>query len=198
MAKEKLNRRQILKASGAASAVLGSAGLAFFGYEDGKSPQTYTGCEILEGASQTFNRKAHAVDRPHYRKTGPTSRPDARTEVVFQRRPSFMRQWNDAAGIDGLDELLQKFYRDHPEALELDLHLKNDILPKRKIDAPKYKDDYLLAEAWSNAMGAVSPPAVRGRPEESDFPGGDRQPLKMKSDEQTSRLIKKIAGIYLL
>jgi hypothetical protein len=52
MAKEKLNRRQILKASGAVSAVSGSAGLGFFGYEDGKSPETHTGYEILEGAGR--------------------------------------------------------------------------------------------------------------------------------------------------
>jgi len=191
--KQKFNRRQVLKASGAASAVVGSAGLGFFGYESGKDPETYTGCEVLEGACQTFDRKAHEVDQPHYQKTGPTSRPDARTEVIFQRSPAFMRQWNDEKGIDGLDEHLQEYYRDHPDALELDLHLKNEIMPKREVDAPKYKDGYLLAEAWSKAMGAVSPPAVRRPPEESDFPGGDREPLKLKSPDKTSRLTKKIA-----
>ncbi len=193
MAKQKLNRRQVLKASGAASAVLGSAGLGFFGHESGKDPETYTGCEALEGACQTFNRKAHEVDQPHYQKTGPTSRPDARTEVVFQRRPALMRQWDDERGIDGLDEHLQEFYRDHPDALELDLLLKNEIQPKREVDAPKFKDDYILAEAWSKAMGAVLPPAVRRPPDESDFPSGDREPLQMKSPSKTSRLIKKIA-----
>ncbi len=59
MAKQKFNRRQVLKASGAASAVVGSAGLGLFGYESGKDPETYTGCEVLEGACQTFDRKAH-------------------------------------------------------------------------------------------------------------------------------------------
>jgi len=193
MAKEKVNRRQILKASGAASAVLGSAGLGMFGYEEGKSPETYTGCENQQGAGQSFNRGSYRVDRPTYQKTGTTSRPDARTEIVFMRRPAMMRQWNDEKGIDGLDETLAQYYRENPEVLELDLHLKNDILPKRQEDAPKHKDDYLLAQAWSNAMGAVSPRGVHTPPEESDFPGGNHEPLKMKSDKQTSRLIKKIA-----
>ena len=39
----KLNRRQFLKASGAASAALGSVGLGLFGYEAGKTPDSYTG-----------------------------------------------------------------------------------------------------------------------------------------------------------
>jgi len=193
MTNQKINRRQVLKASGAASAVLGSAGLGLFGYETGSDPRTHTGCEILEGAGQTFDRKAYEVETPHYQKTGTTSRPDARTEVVFQRRPAFMRQWDDEKGVEGLDQYLQDYYREHPDALELDLYLKNEIHPKRAEDAPKYKDEFLLAEAWSRAMGAVSPPAVRKPPEESDFPDSDREPMIMKSPAKTSRLVKKIA-----
>ena len=112
---------------------------------------------------------------------------DARTEVVFQRRPAFQQQWKDETGLEGLDELLQEYYREHPEVLELDQQLKNDILPKRKEDAPKYKDDYILAEAWSKAMGAVSPNAAQGPPEVSDFPRGqrprDRKPRGPQSKE---------------
>ena len=107
------SRRQFLKASGAASAVLGSAGLGFFGYQAGKDPESYTGQENFEGANQTFNRKRFAKDQPTYRKTGPTSRPDARTEVIFYRRGTFMQQWKDETGIKSLEPLLQKFYEKH-------------------------------------------------------------------------------------
>ena len=51
---KKLSRRQFLKASGAASAVLGSAGLGFFGYQAGKDSYSYTGCESFQGQAQIF------------------------------------------------------------------------------------------------------------------------------------------------
>jgi anaerobic selenocysteine-containing dehydrogenase len=46
---KRLSRRQFLKASGAASAVLGSAGLGFYGYEAGRDPSSYTGWKTFEG-----------------------------------------------------------------------------------------------------------------------------------------------------
>lgn len=57
-----------------------------------------------------------------------------------------------------------------------------DILPKRRADA----------------MMAVSPDRITEPPEVADFPsqgrhGGADEPLKMKSPQQTARLIKKIA-----
>ena len=54
-----MKRRQFLKATGAASATLGSVGLVFFGYEAGRDPESYTGWELQEGAHQTFNRKKY-------------------------------------------------------------------------------------------------------------------------------------------
>jgi len=190
---KKINRRQALKATGAAGAAVGATGLGFFGYEAGKDPESYTGCEILEGAAQTFNRKRHEVDKPTYEVVGETSRPDARTEHVFQRRPRFKRQWDPEVGLDSLEEPLKTFYTENPDILELDQYLIDVIEPARREDAPKYSDEYILAQAWSNAMGAVSPGGVSGAPEESDFPRGDAEPMKMKSPEQTSRLIKKIS-----
>ncbi len=192
------SRRQFLKASGVASAALGSVGLGFFGYEAGKDPESYTGWETFEGANQTFNRKRWKVNLPHYRKVGPTSRPDARTEVIFSRRPSLMRQWKEETGLDGLDGYLQDYYRKNPEVLELDLTLMKEIFPKQRSDYQKYRNKFILSTAWSNAMGAVSPPRINQPPEKSDFPrrgrrGGPTEPLKMKSPEKTSELIKKIA-----
>ncbi|MFQ6038433.1 MAG: reductive dehalogenase [Candidatus Aminicenantales bacterium] len=193
-----MKRRQFLKTAGAASAALGSAGLGFFGYEAGKDLESYTGWETHEGAQQTFNRKKHAVDRPHYEKVGPTSRPDARTEVIFYRRGDFMRFWRNGTGIQDMPEHLQEYYKRHPEVLEQDRYWMEDVLPKHQSDSRKYQKEFLLATAWSAAMGAVSPPRISGKPDISDFPrrsrmGTPQKPLKMKSPARTSKLIKKIA-----
>jgi reductive dehalogenase len=195
---KKFNRRQFLKASGLASAALGSTGLGFFGYEAGKNPESYTGWETFEGANQTFNRKRKAVDRPTYEKVGSSQRPDARTEVIFQRRSLFMRQWKDDTRIEGLDDYLQEYYRKNPEDLDLDLYSMKELMPKMMSDSRKYRQKFILANAWSNAMGAVSPRPVNEPPEKSDFPSrrgfrGPTEPEKMKSPESTSNLIKKIA-----
>jgi epoxyqueuosine reductase len=193
-----MKRRQFLKATGAASAALGSAGLGFFGYEAGRDPESYTGWELHEGAHQTFNRKRYAKDQPHYKKVGTSSRPDARTDVIFYRRGDFMRNWSDDSGIDGLPEHLQLFYKKHPEVLEQDIYLLKEVSPKMREDDRKYRNKFILATAWSNAMGAVSPQPIYQPPEESDFPrrgrfGGTIEPMKMKSPEKTSKLVKQIA-----
>jgi reductive dehalogenase len=196
--KLKLNRRQFLKATGAVSAAAGSAGLGFFGYQAGKDPESYTGWETYEGAHQTFNRKRFESAEPHYKKLGPTSRIDARTEVIFYRRSSFTRQWIKEKSLDGLDENLQKYYREHPGDLELDRYAIEEIYPKQRADSEKYGKKFILAEAWANAMGAVSPRPINQPPEISDFPRSRRSgetitPLQMKSSDKTSKLIKKIS-----
>ena len=58
--KPKIARKTFLK--GAVSAVLGVSGLGFYGYEAGKDPMTYTGCESFQRASHSFNRERFAVD----------------------------------------------------------------------------------------------------------------------------------------
>jgi len=195
---KKFDRRQFLKASGLASAALGSAGLGFFGYEAGRDPESYTGLENFEGANQTFNRKRKSVDQPNYVKVGQTQRADARTEVIFQRRSLFMRQWKDDTGLEGMDDYLQDYYRKNPEDLELDLYSTKELMPKLMADSRKYRNKFLLANAWSNAMGAVSPRPINEPPEKSDFPrqrrfGSTTESAKMKSPELTSKLIKKVA-----
>lgn len=195
---KKFSRRQFLKASGAASAVMGSVGLGFFGYEAGKAPSSYTGWETFEGGSQTFNRKRWQVNEPIYKKVGPTRRVDARTEVVFSRLGPLMRNWNEETGIEGLPDYLKEYYKKNPDVLELDLLLRKEIFPKKMTDMRKYRDKFIISNAWSNAMGAVSPPSINKPPQESDFPkpgrfGGATKPYKMKSAKKTSKLIKKIA-----
>ena len=177
---KKFNRRQFLKASGLASAALGTTGLGFYGYEAGKNPESYSGWENFEGANQTFNRKRRSVDRPTYEKVGSSQRPDARTEVIFQRRSLFMRQWKDDTGLEGMDDYLQEYYRKKPEDLELDIYSMKELMPKLMSDSRKYRQQFILANARSNAMGAVSPRPINEPPEKSDFPSR-RKPSSLRA-----------------
>ncbi len=192
------SRRQFLKASGAAGAALGTAGMGFYGYEAGRDPRTYRGWENWEGVNQSFNRKKYAVDKPTYLKVGETSRPDARSEVIFYRRGTFRRQWKDETGLAGLDPNLQDYYNRYPEHLELDLYNQQVLMPKLMSDSQKYRKQFLLAAAWSNAMGAVSPRRITEPPEKSDFminrrTGQPIEPVSFKDPAKTSKLIKKMA-----
>ena len=192
------SRRQFLKASGAAGAALGTTGLGFYGYEAGRDPRSYRGWENWEGVNQTFNRKKYAVDKPTYQKVSETSRVDARSEVIFYRRGTFRRQWKEETGLEGLEPHLQDYYRRYPEHLELDLYSQHVLMPKLMADTQKYRKQFLLAEAWSNAMGAVSPRRITEPPEKSDFlidrrSGRPLEPVPFKDPAKASRLIKKMA-----
>jgi len=199
----KFNRRQFLKATGLAGAVAGGAGLGFFGIQAGKDPSSYTGWKTFEGGDQTFNRKPYEIDHPPYKKVGPTSRPDARSEVIFGRIGTFLRNWDETKGLESLPDYLHTFYKKNPDELESDLRLKKEIFPKMMKDQKKYGKTFILAEAWSNAMGAVRPDRIKDPPEISDFPekgggfmgmgGAPSEPYKFKNPAKTSKLIKKIA-----
>lgn len=188
-----MDRRKFLKASGAASAAISGIGLGFFGYEAGKDPNSYTGWKNREGGYQTFDREKWSVKYPTYEKVGATKRADARTEVVFSRLGPLFRNWNEEKRIDGLPDYLREFYKKNPEILKLDLQVKNELFPKLRKDKKKYGHKFILSEAWSDAMGAVWPSHSTEPPEIADFPKSkDQKPLKMKSPEKTSKLLKKI------
>jgi len=197
--KSKVNRRDFIKLSGAVTAAVGSTGLGLFGYQSGKDPDSYTGTESFQGKIQkSVNRKKFAVESPTYNKTGSTSRADARSEVIFSRIPRLMKNWDDEKEIDSLDPVLQDYYRRNPNDLKEDLYARKEIFHKRKEDNQTYADQFILAEAWSDAMGAVWPEGLSEPPEISDFPQPDRSgkkplPLKMKSPEKTAELIKQIS-----
>ena len=201
---EKLGRRKFLKLTGSVAAVAGGAGSAVYGYQAGMDPASYTGCVSKQGGAQTFNRRRFAVKSPTYERVGETRRIDARTEVIFNRAGRVAQQlmqegWGPEQGVDGLgDELLKAYYAEHPEDMEEDARLHREIQPTQQEEPRKNSERFLLAEAWSNAIGAVSPPPIDTPPLESDFPkrgrsGETRQALKMKSPEKTSALIKMIA-----
>lgn len=197
MSKKKMDRRKFLKMSGAASAAVGSVGLGMFGYEAGKSPDTYTGMKNREGGFQTFDREKWAVSKPTYEKVGESRRIDARSEMIFGRMRYFFRNYNPEKGLESLPEFLQDYYKKNPKDLETDSYLRKEIFPKMREAKMKYKDQFTLAEAYSNAMGAVKPPRIDKPPEETDFPKGNRyepaKPYKLKDPKMTSALIKKVS-----
>jgi len=196
--KRGVDRRTFLKFSGAAAAALGGVGLGLFGYRAGKDPMSRTGMESFTGAAQDFDRDRFVSKSPHYEKTGATRRVDARTEVVFNRVSRLRRQWNDQEGLEGLEKILRDYYRRYPEHLELDLKLQSEIFPAFREDREEYGEKFILAKAWSGAMGSVWPQEYNRPPAKSDFPRGDpfgepSEPLPMKSPTRTSKLIKMIS-----
>jgi len=192
-----INRRQFLKVSGAASAVVGSVGLGLFGYKAGKDPNSYTGEETFQGTADKYGRHKFAVESPTYEIVGKTERIDARVDNIFSRFPNLMRSWDEEKGIESLDENLQAYYKKHPDTLKEDLYAREVIFPGRRKDNEKYGDQFILAEAWSNAMGAVWPEGLSDPPHVSDFPhpgrsGGMPEPVQLKSPEKTAKLIKQM------
>ena len=239
--KQKSTRRQFLKATGLAGAVLGGGGLGVFGYAAGKDFASYTGCANLEGAHQIDRTKWELKEHP-YKPVGPTDRPDPRVEFIFDR------------GMYRNTELYAEFCKTHPEAKEADeemaqfrkrmnkprqgrneteegyaatlkaweesCHISGEDFDKLMAEDRAFQDEMILSEAWSNAMGAVSPRlsdlvrggGMRGRmpgqqqpqqqeeepswartsPEKTDAPRR-REPLEMKDPKLTSKLIKKMA-----
>ena len=192
-----VNRRDFLKVSGAAGAILGAAGLGVAGYRSGKDPKSYLGWQSAEGADQYFDRKSVEVDVPTYQVVGETSRPDL-SKGWSGRRRKFARQWKKETGLEGLEPSLQQHYTDHPEDFELDRAFIEEIRPKNAEGKKEYAHQFRIAEAWSNAMGAIKPPRITEPPEIADFPKPNRdgslpEIARMKDPAKTSKLIKKIA-----
>lgn len=190
----KIQRRTLIKAAGATSAVLGLSGIGISGYQAGKDPDSYTGCEGFQGSAQIFDRKRFTVDKPHYKKVGTTTRPDGRTEVIFNRLGAARRAADSDTKIEDLKEPYRSYYLAHQEDFELD---KNNRHLRKKVneDSSQIKNRYILAQAWANAMGAVSPKSIgNDTPQVSDFSGvKSGAPYKMKRPEATARLIKKVS-----
>ncbi len=110
-------------------------------------------------------------------------------------------QWSFEQGVDSLPEPLKGYYRAHPGALE-EFEKSIKMARKQQEDWPKYRNKYLLADAYSNAhasplMGTGAfPPQPQGPPEESDFRGVKTEVLKLKSPGHGSRLIKMITHTF--
>lgn len=198
-----VNRRDFLKMAGLAGATAGGVGLGAFGYAAGKDPNTYLGWQNEEGASLVFNRSRYEVDEPTYVKIGPTSRPDARVEQIFERRGRFMREYMQLRGRPepispgDFPEPLRSYYQDQPQDLDLDVLNSEELQPMNRADNLEYGEEFILAEAWSAAMGVVGPRPPSTPPEVNDFPrgrGGIRpEPMRMKDPAKTAELIKAVS-----
>jgi epoxyqueuosine reductase len=203
-----MDRRAFLKAAGLVSGAAGAAGMGAFGYAAGTDPNSYLGWQNEEGASLVFNRKRYEVETPTYLKVGDTSRPDARVLQIFERRGRFMREFRPmmmsapegevpAVTPEDFSEPLRSYYLERPQDLELDVLNMTELGPLQRADSEEYGDQFLLAEAWSAAMGAVGPGPISGPPEENDFPraryGPAPQPVKLKDPAKTAELIKTIS-----
>lgn len=94
-------------------------------------------------------------------------------------------------------EPLRSYYQERPQDLELDILNMSEIMPLQRADDAEYGDRFLLAEAWSAAMGAVGPGPINGPPEQNDFPrsrfGPAPEPVKLKDPASTAKLIKAMA-----
>jgi len=192
---KELSRRNFLKLSGVGAAAAGSIGLGLAGYQSGKDFDNYPGRESFHGQAQDFNRKKFEIDDSPYTQVDRTERVDARTGVIFARSSLLNRHWNEATGVDGLPEPIRSFYKEHPVLLEEDLRFRSEVIPNFRKDNQEYGDEFILAQAWSDAMHAVSPEIIKGDPKISDFPKGPRygeptEPYKLKSKGKTSELIK--------
>jgi epoxyqueuosine reductase len=200
-----IGRREFLKLSGAASAALSLVGVMGGGYASGKDFDTYTGWEdLLEGGDQWFDRKPFEVDKPTYEVVGSTRRPNPNTEVVFYRHRylSSVREgtdsspgWKPEDGIDALPDDLAAFYKEDPHKLEMDLLRQDTLAPLQKENGQKYNIRWELAMAYANAIYSVKVPSPDRPPEEWDFRDIREEPLKPKSPEKASELIKKMAHL---
>lgn len=198
--KSSLSRREFLKVSGATSAALSLVGIGAAGYAAGKDFDSYTGWEqIYEGGSQFFNRKAYEVDSPTYEVAGPTSRADNRVEgrAHFGKLKDAMKDgWVPEDGIDALPDYLADFYNKDPKRLENARYRAEVLEPLQIENRTKYNQQWEIAMAWGSAYGVTRPARPNTPPEEWDFDGIREEPLKFKSKDHASELIKKVAHTF--
>jgi len=213
--------RAILKAGGLIGLLLGIVGISFAGYFAGKSYDSYTGWErFTHGAGQFFNRKPFQKESPTYEKTAQSSRLRY-VDNLEGRLGSMMKlqhppdgsepKWTPSMGMEALPELLKGFYQEDQEAYP-QMIKAFEFMKKQQEDWPKWATQFAVADAWSSAMGSlfdppnpadrpsfenVYPPEPQGPPEEWDFRGIRREkPLKFKSPQLASQLIKKITHTF--
>ncbi len=206
-----MDRRGFLKTAGILSGAVTLAGAAGSGFHAGKNKDSYTGWgRSAYGKAQFFNRKPFQVDSPPYIQVG-SSRRITYVEELFKRNAS-MRQllfprdggrpaWRFEDGADRLPDPLKSYYKDNPEALD-DFREALERGAGQRRRQEKYRDKYMLAEAFSVAHTSTSrgpgafPAVPRGRPEVSDFAGLAREPLPLKSPGHGAELIKAIAHLF--
>jgi len=206
-----MDRRKFLKFAGLGSGTLALAGFSSAGFMAGKNKDGHTGFgRTPYGKDQFFNRKPFWVEEPTYEVVGTPKRIDY-LDRLFKRNAEMYRfiysvgQGNfetiQEQGIDALPEHLREYFREHPDAFE-EFFTAIEKSQEQKSNWPKYREKYLLADAWSSAHSSPLkgrdsfPPEPQGTPEEWDFNGVNPDPLPLKSAKHGSKLIKKIAHSF--
>jgi reductive dehalogenase len=112
-------------------------------------------------------------------------------------QPAQAREESEPVTAESFSEPLRSYYRANPQDLDLDILNMEELQPMNRADSQEYGDRFILAEAWSAAMGAVGPGPINGPPEMNDFPrgrGGARpEPMRMKDPGRTAELIKAVS-----
>ncbi len=206
-----MNRRSFLKYSGLASGVVAITGIASAGYMAGANKDGSTGLgRAPYGKGQFFNRKPFLIEQPNYEQVGKTERIQF-VDHLFRRNGEMFRYIRREAdgdfslarerGITALPNPLKEYYTTYPGAFE-EFFLAREKAMEQRANWGKYRNKYLLADAWSAAhasplSGASSyPPEPLGPPEEADFDGVNPGPLRLKSPRHGTELIKKITHSF--
>ncbi len=205
------NRRDFIKKAGLIGGVFSLAGSGIAGLAAGASKESYTGWgRTAYGKDQFFNRKPFCVDIPTYEKVGEPVR-IGYVEDLFNRIGTLRRltmappggtpRWDFYQGAEALPEPLRSYYLEHPGALD-EYRMAMDKAREQRANWPKYREDHMLAEAYSAAhasflSGPGSFPAQpQGPPEENDYRGVQERILDLKSPQHGSELVKQIAHTF--
>ena len=196
----KLSRREFLKATGVASAVLSLAGASAGGVGAGTDFDTFTGWGAsFEGGDQYFDGKAYEVDEPTYKKVGTSRRADPRVEGrghfgTYKKAKG--AGWTPDQGIDALPPHLAAFYKENPDS-QVAADYRHDVLePLQKENQKKYGLQWQLSKTWSSAYSAVKPARPDSPPEEWDYRNVPDEALKFKTPDHAAELIKKVAHTF--
>ena len=206
--KNGLNRRNFIKTIGLASGAVTLGGAAGAGLAAGKNKDSHTGYgRTAYGEDQFFNRKPFMVNEPTYEKVSAPKR-ISYIENLFKRlgeisrlmhpREEGVEAWTFEQGVETLPEPLKSYYIEHPGSLD-ELQKAMEKSQEQRKDWDKYKNKYILADAWSSAHASplhgkgAFPHPPKGSAEESDFRGIKEDKLSFKSKSHASELIKKIA-----
>ncbi|NBJ14638.1 MAG: 4Fe-4S dicluster domain-containing protein [Dehalobacter sp. 4CP] len=191
-----ISRRSLFKFAGLAGGVAALGGIAASSFGDAKSIDTMMGWESEQGEVY-FNREPFRVDKPGYEIKGPVNRVDQDVDSPTFRRLYYQEDaLLSKKGEENLMPRLKEYYAKHPDKLEGDRAWFTKLLPNLAEEEKKMnKDMWGIATAWNKAWTSMLAPLV-GDPKEWDFKGVIKEPLKVKDPKETSKLIKKMAGLF--
>jgi epoxyqueuosine reductase len=210
--------RSILKHGSFLAAILGIVGISIAGFLAGKNYDSYTGWErFTHGAGQFFNRKPFRKESPTYEKTDQHDRLHHVDNLIARIKSLVILtvpsqgggepEWSPAMGTEALPEPLKTYYLKDNAAYNQTLKALR-FMQKQKADWPKWETRFAIADYWSKAYGSlfeaamhgapnVYPEDPKGSPEEWDFRFIHRKtPLRFKSPDHASKLIKKITHTF--